>query len=122
MGPRERWDAETVDDALHVLQDIVLWELIPERWEHIGSLLSRLSATLDTGEVDQAREALIELELSGPVRANRIGQTETKGIPEPLLERRNTLVHRLTAEQDRQSGKQQDGSRTEAGRGDRPDR
>ncbi|MFG2062699.1 CATRA system-associated protein [Micromonospora sp. NPDC048871] len=122
MGPRERWDAETVGDALYLLQDIVLWELIPERWEHIGSLLSRLSATLDTGEVDQAREVLIELELSGPVRANRIGQTETRGIPEPLLERRNTLVHSLTAEQDRQSGKQQDGSRTEAGRGDRPDR
>ncbi|MFF0659276.1 CATRA system-associated protein [Micromonospora tulbaghiae] len=122
MDHAESWDAETISDALDLLQDMVLWDLVPERWEHIGLLLSRLEVALATGEADEARDVVVQLELSGPVRANRIGSAEKSGIPEPILERRNTLVHSLTGERDLQSRDQQDTSRTGVGRGDRPDR
>ncbi|MEV6373563.1 CATRA system-associated protein [Micromonospora musae] len=122
MERPESWDAETLGDALDLLQDMVLWELVPERWEHIGLLLSRLEVALATGEGDEARDVVVELELSGPVRANRIGSAERSGIPELVLERRNMLVHSLTGERDRESGDQQDASRMGVGRGEHPDR
>ncbi|MBB5829046.1 CATRA system-associated protein [Micromonospora carbonacea] len=122
MERSEGWDAETIGDALDLLQDMVLWELVPERWEHIEILLSRLEVALATGEADEVRDVVVELELSGPVRAHRIGSAEKGGMPEPVLDRRNTLVHSLTGDPHRQSREQQDTPPTRGDRGDRPDR
>ena len=96
MKHRDNWDTETVDDALDVLQDLVLWELVPERWELVDRLLGRIGAAFVAGDADELREAVADLELSGPVRALRIGGTTVQGIPEPVLDRRNTLVHTLS--------------------------
>jgi hypothetical protein len=95
------WDAETVDDALDVLQDLVLWELVPERWDQVDHLLTRIAQAFAAGDADELRQTLADLELSGPVRALRIGGTPVNGIPEPVLDRRNTLVHNLSQERRR---------------------
>lgn len=92
------WDAETVDDALDVLHDLVLWELVPERWAQVDRLLARIAAAFAAGDADELRQTLADLELSGPVRALRIGGTAVNGVPEPVLDRRNNLVHTLSQE------------------------
>ncbi|MEV7628708.1 CATRA system-associated protein [Actinoplanes sp. NPDC089786] len=99
MDNRAGLDRETVDDALDVLRDIVLWELTPQRWEQVTLILGRLADALAAGDPEELRDAVADLELSGPTRALRIGGTETGGIPEPVLERRNTLVHSLSRDQ-----------------------
>lgn len=115
MTSPEDWDAETVGDALDVLQDLVLWELGPERWQQVDAILGRITSALATRDIEDLRDAVADLELSGPVRALRIGSTSERGIPEPVLERRNTLVYALTEERQVATG-------TEAGRGDEPAR
>jgi hypothetical protein len=92
----EAWDAETVQDTVNVLQDLVLWELSPQRWEHVAQLLRRIEAGLAARDADEVREAAAELELVGPVRILRIGSAGSTAIPQQLLDRRNTLVHALT--------------------------
>lgn len=94
-----RWDDETVQDAIDVLQDLVLWELTAQRWEHAARILDRIAAALSARDVEELRDAVAELELSGPVRLSRIGSALKTGIPQPVFDRRNTLVHALTAEQ-----------------------
>ncbi len=98
MDLPESWEDEAVQDAVDVLQDLVLWEMAPQRWDRVAEILERIavaSVTLDAGAL---REAVLELELSGPVRINRIGSKTVTGIPQPVLERRNTLVHALTSQ------------------------
>jgi hypothetical protein len=112
----EDWDAETLGDALDVLQDLVLWELVPQRWEQVEQLLDRMQVAIASRDAGDLRDAVADLELSGPVRVSLIGSTPIRGIPEPVLERRNSLVHALTLEQARRS------ATTEAGSGDKPAR
>ncbi|MFF5295257.1 CATRA system-associated protein [Paractinoplanes globisporus] len=101
MEPSESWDAETVQDAVNALQDIVLWTLTPQRWEHVAALLERIDTAYATRDAGELRNAVAELELSGPVRIMRIGSTTATGVPQPVLDRRNTLVHSLTSERKR---------------------
>jgi hypothetical protein len=91
------WDDETAQDAVDVLRDLVLWEMTAQRWEHVAEILRRIDTALTAGDADELREAVAELELSGPVRILRIGSKTVTGIPQPVLDRRNTLVHALTA-------------------------
>lgn len=99
MANREGLDRETVDDALDVLQDIVLWELTGPRWQQVEQILERIGTALAVGDPAALRDAVADLELSGPTRTLRIGGTGTRGIPEPVFDRRNTLVHSLGQEQ-----------------------
>jgi hypothetical protein len=93
------WGAESFDDVLDVLHDIVLWELTPPRWAQVEQLLVRIAAAHAAGDAAELRVAAAELERIGPARALRIGSTTIAGIPEPVLERRHTLVRVLTGEQ-----------------------
>ena len=127
MDRPDDWDAETVGDALDLLQDLVLWELVPGRWEQVGAILDRITAALTTHDAEQLRDAVADLELSGPVRALRIGSTGERGIPEPVLDRRNTLVHTLAeerklAEEHKLAEERKAATGEEAGRGDQPAR
>ncbi|MGK5685120.1 CATRA system-associated protein [Actinoplanes sp. URMC 104] len=90
------WDDETVRDAVDVLQDLVLWEMSAQRWEHVEATLHRIERALADGDAAELREAVAELEVSGPVRILRIGTRTTTGIPPRTLDRRNALVHALT--------------------------
>jgi hypothetical protein len=95
MDGAEQWDDETVEDALDVLADVVLWELTPQRWERVAEILDGIGAAVAAGDADGLRSAVADLELGGPTRAFRIGSTTVSGISPPILERRNTLVHIL---------------------------
>jgi hypothetical protein len=88
---------ETVQDAIDVLQDLVLWEMTAPRWEHVAEILARIEAAFVHGDADELREAVAELENSEPVRILPIGSKTVTGIPQPVLDRRNSLVHTLTA-------------------------
>jgi hypothetical protein len=99
MDRLDDWDAETVGDALDVLQDLVLWELAPPRWAQVERILDRIATALAARDAEDLRDAIADLELSGPVRALLIGRDGMGGIPEPVLDRRNELVHALTREQ-----------------------
>ncbi|GIF23187.1 hypothetical protein BJ973_000457 [Actinoplanes tereljensis] len=92
------WDYETVQDAVDVLQDLVLWEMSTQRWEHVAAILGRIDAALGARDADELRQAVAELEISGPVRILRIGGKTVTGVPQPVLDLRNTLVHKLTPE------------------------
>jgi len=90
------WDADTYDRALQKLQDLVLWRMAPERWDHVDRILRRMDAAMAAGDEDEMREAVRELGLSGPPRILRIGTSGEDGVSETVLERRDTLVHSLT--------------------------
>ena len=111
------WDDETLGDALDVLQDLVLWELVPQRWEQVEKILARIGTAMASHDVDDLRDAVADLELSGPVRLSMIGTIPVRGIPEPVFDRRNTLVYELILKRERRSA-----ATTETGSGDRPTR
>jgi hypothetical protein len=74
----------------------------------VHGILDRLAGALGAGDTAGFRAAVADLELSGPVRALRIGAADTDGIPEPVLDRRNTMLHRLggAGHQRKESGAQ----------------
>lgn len=110
-------DAETVEDALDVVQDLVLWELTPQRWGRVQEILANIAAALTARDAVALREAVAELELSGPVRALRIGSKEVIGVPEPVVGQQYPLEHALVVERSRQAA----AGRTPGGiRGDQP--
>ncbi|MFI5958420.1 CATRA system-associated protein [Cryptosporangium sp. NPDC051539] len=99
MDPRHTrttLDDETIADALDVLGDVVEWQLAPQRWENVQAILDRLDEALRSADGPGLRRAVAELDLNGPVRANRIGTAEIVRAPEQVLDRQNTLVHALT--------------------------
>ncbi|GAA1616108.1 CATRA system-associated protein [Actinoplanes couchii] len=95
MEHPESWDDETLQDAIAVLRHVARWQLTPDRWAHVDQAVARLGTALTDGDAAGIREAVIDLELSGPTRALRIGSAVIVGIPEPVLDRRTTLVHAL---------------------------
>jgi hypothetical protein len=99
MDTHADWDAETVEDALAVLEDLLDWELAPPRWERAAGMLATISAALAADDPEALREAVADLELGGPTRILRIGSKTTTGIPDQILDLRNVLVHSLTERQ-----------------------
>ena len=97
MDFSERRDDETVQDAVVLLQDLVLWEMSPQRWERVDELLQRINDAYAARDATELRAATAELEISGPVRILRIGSKQSTGIPPMTLERRNTLIHSLSS-------------------------
>ncbi|GAB2606759.1 hypothetical protein Aab01nite_01940 [Paractinoplanes abujensis] len=90
------WDDETVQDAVAVLQHLVMWTHGPQRWEEVDLAMVELRAAFEAGDADAVRAAIAELDRLGPDRILRIGSRTATGIPTPVLDRRNTLVHWLT--------------------------
>ncbi|WP_238009095.1 CATRA system-associated protein [Dactylosporangium sp. AC04546] len=121
MGPLNDMDAETVEDLLDVLQDVVLWRLTEHRWMLVQQALDDVAVALAATDPADLRDALVSLQLSGPVRALRIGSVDTVGVPDPVLDRQNTLVHALVELRGpRSRGPAADPK--EEGRGDEPAR
>ncbi|WP_436532782.1 CATRA system-associated protein [Actinoplanes sp. HUAS TT8] len=90
-----RWDSETLDDALDVLGDLPEWRLPSPRWEQVSSIVDRMRQAFDAGDVVELRDATADLELHGPVRANRMGTKDPAPANASIKERQNTLVHDL---------------------------
>lgn len=115
-----RWDRETLDDALDVLGDLPEWRLPAPRWEQVDAILGRMRLAFEAGNAEELRAATADLELHGPVRANRIGTKEPEGPDLSLLERQNHLQHALRTAVPRSPG---GGTEDEDGaRADRPAR
>lgn len=95
--PGRDLDEEIIADAVDVLEDSAEWMLAEARWERVLSIIDRLSRALEALDAEAFQAAVADLELSGPVRALRIGTAETYGIPEPVLDRRNTMLNELRA-------------------------
>ncbi len=90
-----RWDEETLEDALDVLGDLHQWRLPSPRWEQIGSILDRMGQAFAAGDDEGLRDATSQLELHGPVRANRIGTKDVNGPDPSVTERQNRLIDEI---------------------------
>jgi hypothetical protein len=95
-------DDEARDDAVDVLQDLIEWELAPQRWERVALIVGSLADALARGDGEALREATAELELTGPVRVTRIGTKSVIPVPEQTRDRANHLVHALGQQQEQQ--------------------
>lgn len=98
MNRSAGWDAETVADALAVMDELTLWKLPPDRWQQVDELLAAVTAAFAAGDPAELRDTVEHLAAYGSYRALRIGSSMPDGIPEPVLDRRNTLVHILVQE------------------------
>ena len=87
---------EIVLDALDALDYMAEWEMTTELWGQVAEVLRRIEKAFADNDRRALREAVVDLELCNPSRVVPIGAKPPTGIPQPLLERRNTLVHRLT--------------------------
>ncbi|SME91488.1 hypothetical protein SAMN02745830_00419 [Streptomyces sp. Amel2xC10] len=90
-------DDEAREDAVDVLRDLLVWQLVPERWARVEAIVDALADALDRGDGDALREATAELEVSGPIRITRIGAQSPGPVPVPerTRDRANHLVHSL---------------------------
>jgi hypothetical protein len=87
---------EIVLDARDALDYMAEWEMTTELWEQVAEVLRRIEKAFANDDRRALRDAVADLELCNPSRVVPIGAKPPTGIPQPLLERRNTLVHRLT--------------------------
>ncbi|KAA0940810.1 CATRA system-associated protein [Streptomyces apricus] len=111
-------DDEARDDAVDVLKDLIEWELAPQRWERVDSIVGSLADALAQGDGDALREATAELELTGPVRVTRIGGTSLIPVPERTRDRANHLVHTLGQQPERQRQEERADASTDGPGGD----
>jgi CATRA-associated small protein len=96
--PTSRLYASLRADALDVLQDVVQWRLTAPRWATVRSALEAMRAAYDAGDVDTLRDAVSDLELAGPVRANSLAGDEVGEPPAPVYDVANSLRHDLSGE------------------------
>jgi hypothetical protein len=87
---------QVLQDAVHVLEDLLLLELSPARWEGIAGILEALATEVAASDLSNLTEATIQLELAGPVRITRIGAMPTEPPPPRVRERINQLIHSLS--------------------------
>lgn len=91
-------DAETVDDALDVLDDLATWKQSRHRWDDVLPILERMAAALDAGDDEALRDAIADLDLSKPIRVEKIGSGKAVEPPERVRDLQATLVHKLAQE------------------------
>jgi hypothetical protein len=87
---------QVLRDAVHVLEDLLMLELSPARWEGIAGILEALATEVAASDLSNLTEATIQLELAGPVRITRIGARPTEPPPPRVRERINQLIHSLS--------------------------
>lgn len=99
MDTPSGWDADTLADALDVLAEVPAWKLSPQRWDQVLAVLDRMAAAFRGGDAQELRDAVADLELSGPTRIQRVGTKETTGTPDQVVGRLGALVHSLGTQQ-----------------------
>ncbi|MFI0483522.1 CATRA system-associated protein [Actinomadura sp. 9N215] len=87
--------SETIDDALAVLGDLLVWKFSSERWERVESIVVRMREAVDAHDEAALVEATVDLELAGPTRITRIGDTPLVPPPRRVRTRANELIHSL---------------------------
>ena len=115
MDSAAEW-AAGVAAALGALRDLDRWEFPAPWWDLVGETLDQLAGAYADGDTEELWAAAADLLPVGPVRATRLGSTVPIGIPGPVLERRDVLVHTLSTprprEQVRRSGSTPPGPRS----------
>ena len=96
--PAPLLDANLRSDALDVLKDVVQWRLTATRWATVRGALDAMRAAYGAGDADALREAVYDLELAGPVRANSLAGEEIGEPPAPVYDVANSLRHDLSGE------------------------
>jgi hypothetical protein len=94
-------DPQARAEAAELLADVLDWRLPANRWAEVGQLVSVLAAASAEDSAVALREAMMELELAGPVRVTRIGaadEAQQGPPPEPVRERVNRLIYALGTE------------------------
>lgn len=81
---------------MDVLEDLLLWELSPARWDGVAGMLDALAAEVADSDLSNLAAATRQLELAGPVRITRIGAVPTEPPPARVRERVNQLIHVLS--------------------------
>jgi hypothetical protein len=109
-------DDETVTEATDVLGELAEWQLPAPHWERVQVLLGRLTRAWQRADPGGFRAAVADLESCRPGRALRIGSAGTDGVPEPVLDRRNTLLHKLGGDRPRRPAPAADPEDGRAGR------
>ncbi len=96
-------DAET-RAAREILEHILKLEMAPARWERLSHLIEIAIGAEAAGDRDGLRHATVELELAGPVRITRIGDSPSVPPPPAVRERVNHLIHALSTDAGRDAG------------------
>ncbi|MFF7987914.1 CATRA system-associated protein [Streptomyces sp. NPDC007901] len=106
--PRLQRKADGVDGHWldrQMLADVLHWRVGPPMWEQIEQLLTRVTASLDEGDLTGLRRDVTYLALLGPSRVSTpinpdIGDSDqTRTVPAHVAELVNTLVDRLAPDQ-----------------------
>ena len=85
-------------DAFEVLRKVLGWELTASRWDDVDGLVAALQDAFDSGDPEAFREATVELEYCGPVRAASAENPPPAPPGDRIRERVNHLIHALAAQ------------------------
>lgn len=86
-------DAETRADAVRVLNRLLTFRLPPELWAEREDLARMLVQALESGDVQTARYATIELEVLDDRRVERLAKPDSVPPPDRTREIVGSLVH-----------------------------
>ncbi|MGW0239872.1 CATRA system-associated protein [Micromonospora chalcea] len=98
---------DLLDDLRDVLDDMDEWRLDPTAWAHVDTLLGRVEAALSAGKAVAIREAVADLELSGPTRAKSADSGATGRQPPKTRDKLASLKDTLNAPKRTGPGKAQ---------------
>jgi hypothetical protein len=95
-------------DALDVLSNVLTWQLAAPRWQVLEKVLVAMDTALQANDLEALAEATIQLELAGPVRITRIGDTSVSAPTDAVRGRVAHLIRSLRdrrrAQEERYSG------------------
>ncbi|MFC9758857.1 CATRA system-associated protein [Streptomyces sp. NPDC056921] len=87
--------------ALDIASDVPCWpRTSQECWNRVERALEALTDALTADDPTALEDALLELELAGPVRVRIELGDEQNGVPEPVRDRAERLRHVLAGELD----------------------
>lgn len=90
--------AEVYSEALEILGSVLTWHMLRQRWTHAGQAVDALAVAVAADDLPAIVRAIADLELLGPVRLIRIGESDEdkpQTPPEPVRDRVNRLIHEL---------------------------
>ena len=98
--------SEIHSEALEILGSVLTWHMPRQQWTYAGQAVDALTAAVAAGDLPAVVAAIADLELLGPVRLVRIGESdedEPQTPPEPVRDRINRLIHDLAQESQQDS-------------------
>lgn len=92
-------ESELHAEALEILGHLLTWHLPPERWTQAEQVIDEVATAMASADLAAFDRATADLELLGPVRIVRIGESPGNQLtapPDPLRDRVNRLIHALS--------------------------